>query len=516
MNRRMRLLLMGGKGVPPTPPTPTQALLAKFVGTGDEVGVTYYVNSGTPYIFTYRHVTDRMYERHTFAFGTIAIGQLTVGIFTDELVDLYRGFTPSTTPACVPTPNSWNVNTSMIGGGYYYFVNGRYVELVSNNDIQWVGAVFVQLNTRGGILLCTIDGDNTLADLLPTAQNLVDSGALLSTVLVANGGLLNPTDRIVDTYNLTANCNSAYNNSAYILFTKSLSKGQHTIRLTAVGGYRNVNATSTEMTQMNTMITGGPGTAGMSGVAWPVFITRQGCGANMTDEISYAFLPVGATNWGWLGHSGQSVFSALPAITVDGVATDIIGNPKTIYIGSQNVTITLLNNIRHPDLGATNLGTYNVTYTFDRVTDLTISHSVTWATTGSVDGYPGMMSCAHVDFNRFNTIGNTAKDLTHNDDSINLDSTGQVAFMWKDTGYVAKILYIPDLLKTVNNWAGCSSTQHGWWADWSTGGGSVKKFYVTRFRTDAPRAFANAENWQSEINYRVQWFPGGANAAMTS
>jgi hypothetical protein len=62
----------------------------------------------------------------------------------------------------------------------------------------------------------------------------------------------------------------------------------------------------------------------------------------------------------------------------------------------------------------------------------------------------------------------------------------------------------------------CASNQKMYWADISANGGSWKKAYITRFNTASPRAFANAETWDSDTNYRVAWFSGGANAAMTS
>ncbi|MGH2755528.1 MAG: hypothetical protein ACRDLB_14010, partial [Actinomycetota bacterium] len=83
---------------------------------------------------------------------------------------------------------------------------------------------------NGGLMKVAIDGDATRANLLPTAQQLVDAGTFPNTILVGNRGTLQPTDRVYDAYAATATPDTQET------FASGLAASvQHQMQLTVTG-----------------------------------------------------------------------------------------------------------------------------------------------------------------------------------------------------------------------------------------------------------------------------------------
>ena len=104
--------------------------------------------------------------------------------------------------AGVSHSGTWTTGTNAVayGGTYHYSTEaGATIRCTCAATTTAVGIRSFKA-TNGGIGVAYIDNDTTLCTLLPTAQSLVDAGTLANTVLVANGGTLNPTDRIYDAY----------------------------------------------------------------------------------------------------------------------------------------------------------------------------------------------------------------------------------------------------------------------------------------------------------------------------
>src|SRR5690606_32598678 len=91
--------------------------------------------------------------------------------------------------------------------------------------------------TNGGLAKVSIDGSATAATMLPTAQQMVDSGKYLAGILVANGGTLNPTDRVLDCYSPNAAGTAGYEDlwDVRVGFAEGLSSAAHTVVITATG-----------------------------------------------------------------------------------------------------------------------------------------------------------------------------------------------------------------------------------------------------------------------------------------
>ena len=494
-----------------------EILLSNFAG-GDEVIFTNNVYGGTGMqYFLSQHIGNRLYWRIQVVCGNINIGEEFVQLNSTKIYEYYRGYNLSTTPAITHGANtSWSANATYPGGGYMNTngggAPGEYLQLVTDANCTTAGALVIPgVAPWSSMCLVTIDGDNTLADLLPTAQQLVDGGSLAATALVAGGGTLNPTDRIMDCYNLAANYTDP-RTAACVFFSKTLAAGVHTIRVN-VTIYNNVLANSpASYALVCALFAGGANAAGATGTdAIPVFVSKQNTNTVNTPhrwEISYSFVPTGEIGHEWLGHSGSLKIKALPTINVDG--TPLVPTDYVAYPGSE-IILTTQNNVRHTETGGNDLGVLDLIFTLNKATGMTIDHTLTWATTGLANGYPCMLSLDHAVFDRFNCLGSgiVGTDLTDNDDVANFNSAGQAAFCWDLDGYQAIVMSIPNLVYTVENWTKAPVNKL-WWADISSDAGAWKKTYATRFKDD--EAYTATTVWGSKANYRVAWIISGADA----
>ena len=485
-----------------------QQLLAQFGGSED-VGIWNNLETYENY-FVYQHLYQNKYWRVKYrsAGGAFASGQNNIVTFAEHVVDLYKAYNPNTTPA-VTLSGAWiaSAGNDYLGGALYYTnTAGRYAEVTTGAGTS-AGCLSVSGGVNRGFALVEIDGSKTAADLLTTAQDLVDSGVIANTCLVANGGTLNPTDRVWDQHGLTQNYNATNTDGGgtYLKwFSNTLSNEPHTIRIT-VTGYKNISSSGAYV-QWVGLVAGGVSSRASQG-GNDLLVQVQGADGAGVPEISYSFKPTGATNTAWLGHAGMALLNAVPEVKVNGVVTALT---KGISASGDSISITLTNDVRHPETGANNQGAYDITYTFAKDTQLTINHTVTWLTGGTAEGYPCMMTASHAIFDRFKTYGNTEKDLTAGDYSVNLNTRTQSAWCWDFDGYAARLMYINDLESTVDNWVNSTERQLIW-SDIATALG-WKKAYAYRY--SPTKAYLENDVITSECNYRVAWFPGGANVAL--
>jgi hypothetical protein len=479
--------------------TPLEDLLAKFPEEGDS-GVSCVVSNMTTYNL-YHQVYQNKYWEFRLS-GILTAGQYAMRHVNSCLRELWIAFTDITPTAFAKGGTGWisGGQASSIGGRISYTYDaGRTISVTTPAGITSVGVIVNPTST--GATLVTIDGDNTLADLLPTAQSLVDSTALPDTVLIANGGLLNPTDRIfgVPYTDEIDNVLGVDPLSGHVkIFTRSLTAGVHTVTLTVMpyGGdpamlIQSVIATGTGITMTSCLTYGAPAFLAL------LDIDTETC----VWEISYSFQPTGATAKEWLGHEGQALCKVIPVVTVDGAEKTLASGDS--YAGV--VKVTMQHSIRHSETGANEQGTIDFAYTMGS-DGLTIEHDIKWSTSGVAQGYPCMMSVIPAVFDRFGALDAVAdSDLPTSNNTRYLNGISQAEYCWDIDGNIAALFYIPDLVVTVENWAKSGASKF-FWSD-------SRKCYANRFG-DVDEAYTNITEWLSKANYRIAWFPGGANAAL--
>jgi hypothetical protein len=489
---------------------PLLSLLSKFPA-GDEVVLVCGTWATHGLLYLHQHIGNRLYFRTTIEAGDTSIGANYWQTVYFNLCEYFKGFSKTTTPALTST-FTWSDNAAFLGGGYYYSTaDGEYLQVQTENLTTSVGCNVYAALPNAGMCLVTIDSDPTLADLLPTAQALVTGGSLAAAALIANGGTLNPTDRILDCYNLTADALYPANGKV-VMFSRSLTPGVHTVRITSTP-YQNVAATPGLFTGIYMILTGGPNVASATSVnstALHVFVEKKPIlPCSGVWEISYKAKPTGASDYEWIGHTGSLKIKSDPVIKVDG--STVTPTLFSQHAGTSIAVITQ-NNVRHTETGNTNLGVLDLTYTIDR-NGLSIAHTLTWASNGVSVRYPCMFCVADDPFDRFNTLGSgiVGTNLTANDDQPYFNTREQVAYCWDSDGYIAGAMYIPDLAKTVENWTKTTTLQL-FWDD--LGGGVWEKVYAVRFMAD--EAYTTGTIWQSEAIYKIAWITSGANAKFAS
>lgn len=484
-----------------------KALLATlFNGAGDDVGIIARIRGGDNFQELYQHIGNSRYAKWSFQDNYLA---------TKTVQKLWRGYKHTSIPA-VTLSGSWTHGSGAgyPGGGYSYCgTTGAYLEFTTPAGCDRIGILFANAMTNEGAQLVTIDGSPTLATGIPTAQDLVTAGALANTCLIAFGGTLNPTDRILDFFNPTTG--TAYQFGAWdaiqVLFNTALTPGSHVIRIT-VTGYHNVACSNNNL--FYHLITCGGDSSALrlnSGGGYPIFTWLADVswtGLITVDNVSYGVVPTGATNPEWMGHTGSFVQHSAAVTQIDG-STVTLSTNAAVAAGS-TASYAIDGGFRHSEIGAVDIANFNCTYTLDKTIGLTIAHTTTWLL-GGVYGtgarYPAMMYLNRGVFDRFTTFGfGSYGDLPNNDGSSQFSKQTLAGYAWDADGYLGALMTFP--LPTVNNWAIANSAL--FWID-VISAGAWKKLYASI----GAGTYTINDVWTSSANYRVAWFPGGANAVLS-
>lgn len=498
---------------------PVALLLNKFAGAGDEVAVRCNIVTATRGWILSQHIGNRRYfQVELYAPEALSAGNEWMSIRKMHIRTLYGGYNDQSTPAVSLNGVGWTTSAGSYPGGRlsYHATAGRYAEVVTPAGCTAVGAVGNQALTNAGLAKISIDGDATLATSLPTAQQLVDAGTYANTILVANGGSLNPTDRCWDQYNQTANYPGPPGEFAhhYEIFATGLSAAAHTVRIT-VTGYKRAAASAANVLFYLITAHGAGMSLNIASATYEACLLPEVDIYDITstfprNEISYNTKPTGATNYQWVGHTGSLKFATggTPVITVDGVTKDPADDET--FTGTNQIVVTQQLRVRHTEIGggATEVGLLDLTFTFHVTTGLTISHTLNWSMGGVAKSYPCMFAIEEgAAIDRYQSVGSgaVASDLTAGDDSVNFNTSQKAVYAWDADGSAAVMMYIPDLAATVESWAK-AGTNKLYWDDVT--GGTFNKARANRFASD--ETFTADTVWTSEANYRAAWFTDGA------
>ena len=475
-------------------PTAAQRLLNKFQSDFPAGSVTR--ETSNVWNFFMGQVGERC-VRFRFANG-LAAGQPVPTIGQIDSCFVLNGINQEAAGVTISGPG-WS---GALGGGYggtYRRTStaGDYVEFTTPAGVTRIFAFGYAGATNAGVSKVTIDGDPTLATELPTAQQLVDAGTLANTVLVANGGTLNPSDRIWNQYNGASPYGQA-------LLAGGLAPGAHTVRVTCAG-YKQSASTDVRLycsgfachfagVSLNdpNAVTVVEGLIGNEASRW---------------EFAHSVQPEGTTSAEFMGHSNTVGTITSVSLTVDGV--DRLAIPASVYTHySGEVVLTVGHNLTHPE-GGGSVGGVEITYTWG-AGGLRVEHTITWLRNGvSSMAYPAMLALP-ASFNRGANIADPLDyTLDYNDGRLVASAKSQAAYLWQGSGNWGALLFLPNLALSHNNFADCD-TRFLHIEDRS--GGSVNKIYAPRL--DHAYNIAVNDVWQSEAVYRIQYFAGGAEGAL--
>lgn len=403
------------------------------------------------------------------------------------------------TDASVTRSGTWTINIAgtTYGGNYMRTETADdYVEFVTPAACEHIG-VWHFAAVNAGVCKVEIDGDATLANRLRTAQQLVDVGELASTVLVANGGTLNPTDRVWNQFTESFGTLNRY------LIADGLTSAAHTVRLTCTG-YKGTTATGVRLYFAGYAYGGAAVTLDTADIA--IFVADDIGQTSSRWELAHYFQPEGGSTNEFIGHLNTDKLVSL-ALTVDGDDPTLTNG--TMAVGTE-IALTTVSDLRHPDTGATDIGSLQLTYTIAAVSGLTVDYTLTWLVAGaSPYGYAAMLPMPEAFDRGANAALESDVTLTDNDDSINADAASAAAYLWQSAGDYGVLLYCPNLALTNANFAQCSSN-FLWIQD--RVGGTINKVYLMRH--DSEQAVAINDVWRSIVNYRLKYFADGAEAAL--
>lgn len=472
-------------------------LLSQFVGTG-QAGIYRMDSAGAPGVARYNllYKTGGGYYLQRLLVGGDNIGDNHLRISRTALVKLHAWVNDN--DANLVKSGTWLRNTPLYWGGGYSRSDtaGAYIEYTTRDEVTEIGIWGVP----AGVHLITIDGDMALANLMGTAQDEVDAERLPDTVLVANGGTLNPTDKVWNSF--------ARGNSHHLL-ADGLTPGVHTLRLTRTG-YKQAAASTTWLAIAAFSCWGSNMAFDVASDAYFFAVEEQAiCVLDpASDEMSYIHQPTGTTAAEWLGHTSSLKMKTVRTITVDGAeiapTNFTSADPVPITVGT-TIEISFSCDGRHSELVETNTALVEFKHRAHATRGLEIWHRTTWLTAGTTTGYPAMLTLNPAYFDRARAFDGTDVALSQTTDYV-AKTSSKALMAWKSDGNIGALFYIPDLKMTVNDWLD-AGTEHLWISD-----GSLQKIYAQKVLS---YTYAQNEAWESEFNMRFAWFSDGANGALS-
>lgn len=405
-------------------------------------------------------------------------------------------------------------NAASVGGAYVYSTTtGDNISWTSPAGATSVGASVVEITNGGMLLKVEVDGSATLADRCDTAQDVVNRGWYANTILVANGGTLNPTDRVMDTYSAATATN---NYAARRVLAADLAAGTHTVKLTVTGYMRNT------LTAQRAYVTGFlhalPSTKlADAGVAVVNDTTLNAIASAW--EYAYYGQPEGTTAPGEMGniHGWEAEVSL--TFTVDGVASTPADGARVDAVNE--IVATRVTQLRHTELGTTSVADVTTKYILGRRglrVDVSTSWNLRFVPTWMWLMFPvngPTTNATGQKFNRAALLEYAGGPLTltgGNGDFYTGRSKSVAAWMWSSTGKYAVMSAVPDHTTFLNRWKDSSPA----YAQINDRSGNILKTYYARIGAGGGDAIEAGTVVTSSVRYKVAYFPNGAEATLAN
>lgn len=355
------------------------------------------------------------------------------------------------------------------------------------------------MGPNGGFNVVAIDGDQTKATFLPTAQHLVDTGIASPTILVANGGTIDPSARILDCYFLSELF------SVWQAFASGLdSTIAHSVTIT-VTGYKRAASNSTRI------IVGGFGygtatTTATTPTALPFIAIRTGKSAPV-HELAIDHKPTSATASVFVGghNHGYEFETKALSVVVDGAAITLVDD-QAVAVAS-NAVLQRRSDLYHTQNTATPSLKARTSYRVDR-TGLVVNTLLEAVAQTTVDSaYFGSFTAPHILSRLQLDKGTTVYDLsdytTYPEGTYVGTGKSTSAVWWQPGGEAAVALLVPTAKEQTGNWS--DGFVFVSVSNFPTTSQS-SKWYARRKGTMSP-----GTKWVGEVTYVVSRFPDGAD-----
>ncbi|OZE95095.1 hypothetical protein CH302_19335 [Rhodococcus sp. 15-2388-1-1a] len=431
--------------------------------------------------------------------------------------------------------------------------------------------------TSGGLSKIAVSGDATLANMLPTAQQLVDAGRYAPSILVANGGTLNPTDRVLDQYasslnydvpmTLGANLTPAahpvvmtstgYGPVAATL-TSTVASGVTSIPLSALvtaGQYligsetvtvssvtgssapftANLSAATTAAHTSGDTVSRTAGRTNISGFASgtaSTLVTDAGAALFLLESVhdetgttsAYEFAdevrPQGVGTLTLVGsvHGYERQTSLVVTAGDASVASVMAAGDLLVPAAGGFLKVVRTSTVYHPDTPTTPVFTVTVTYILDRY-GLQVSIKTDYPIALDCDLAYTMLP-ANGSLSTVNKFDRAALSnfpgilsLPGSVDARYGNSKSAAAWMWSSVGKVAALAWLPDVYGAMDNWQYASPGL----AAIQDRTGTLTKVYFSWISTrGGAKVIPAGSSKVRTVRYLVGYFPAGADVALAN
>ena len=353
--------------------------------------------------------------------------------------------------------------------------------------------------TNGGYAKATINGSATLAALLPTAQDEVTAGRLASVALVANGGTLNATDRLFNSYGSTSD------SDIMVPFAEGLSSAVHSVVLT-VTGYKQGTSTDVRLYISGGIYSTDATTLTTSGAKFaPYVVILSG---SSVSEYAIVYKREGGTLAPFIGNRHGNEVEDTFTFTIDGAT--VTPADGSITLCSTSAIITRTARLLNPDNASETVANSVCEWAMLKSAALNVHWTIDWVQPGTAGtAYPAMLPTQGNNFAKGRVAAGSVQTLLSDDGSVKGSTRSDTIALWQDGGHGAVMATVRNLPTAVNRWE--NATDFAWLQDRS--GGDFNKGYFQRVQGGASEPIVAGDRWEAFISYRAAWVSSTASLA---
>lgn len=449
-----------------------------------------------------RHIGGNMWDCYELrAIVSSVSGHVTTQLQHNE-IRLSETSLDDTDDSIVFTGSAWEytIDAGAYGGGYRRNFGsagtaGQTMDWTTPADSDRV-ALRLFVTTNGGYGRVLIDGDPTRATALPTAQDEVDGGRLDPAALVANGGNLEPTDRLVNNYAPV----EGVDKDKVVTLATGLPTGTKTVTLEAIE-QRPIASTG------NRLYVGGVSYSGANSTPAGVEPVERLFGASSVWEYAlHAYTPEPST---WVGNSHGYDQDDSVTIYADG---ELLNLADGEVVGADKIIVTRRSTLLDPNDGVTETGKASVTYVI-AAAGLRVEWQIGWIIAGTLGGpsYTAMMPRDPA-FIWSKNVGLALPEAAiDNDGLFKSNAAADTMLTWQDSSEFASVMMLPN----------SEQDQRGFLTDVKLAvedraDGTMKKVYAQRADASAPETFAAGAVMRGGATYSTARFadPGSILSAL--
>lgn len=390
---------------------------------------------------------------------------------------------------------TWSTNQTSIPaahGGTYKFSNtaGSTATVTSPTGVGAISINIVKTTNAGGLAAVTIDGDITRANLLLTAQDVVDAGRYVSSILTSNGGTLDPTQRVIEGYSGTLQA------SVDVPCADGLDPAvTHTVVVRACA-YAPVVSGTANRTYLSAFVWGTPGNP-----------TALISAATSNWDTAIDCVPASGGSRSFIGGTHGYEHETSCTLKVDGVTTTLTDGQ--IVAPTSSAEITRVTTLTHPALAGATLADVVSVFT---LTDegIALDWTITWAQAANAHFAYVMMPmpgpASGVDgFDKADLSAWPSGPISlAGDPGVTQyfgTSESAAAWLWQSTGHLAAIMWVKNARQFTKNWQSTLKMSV------EDRGDSLAKIYLARISsTGSPEVVAPGDVWNARALYRFARF----------